>query len=86
VCRAPRWPRWAPHKFVGAPVHHPPCLHLWPSVITWRSRDPAERWHNIGLCTALLRGRRSLLYNSSPFIFSLPGRGVPLPTNLTSLE
>jgi hypothetical protein len=68
VCRASRRSRWAPHNFVGAPVH-PPCLHLWPSVITWQSRDPAERWHIVGLCTTHLRGGGSLLYNSSSFIF-----------------
>jgi hypothetical protein len=69
VRRAPRMLRWAPHNFVGAPIHHPPCLHLWPSVITWRSRDPAEWWHIVRLCTTHLRGGRSLLYNSSSFIF-----------------
>jgi hypothetical protein len=47
----------------------PPCLLLWPSVITWRSRDPTERWHNIGLCTTRLCGGGSLLYDSSSFIF-----------------
>jgi hypothetical protein len=26
VCRTPRRSRWAPHNFVGAPVHHPPML------------------------------------------------------------
>jgi hypothetical protein len=47
----------------------PPCLHWWPSVITWRSRDSTERWHIIWLCTTLLCGGGSLLYNSSSFIF-----------------
>jgi hypothetical protein len=69
VHRAPRSLRWAPHNLVGVPVHHPPCLLLWPSVITWRRRDPTERWHNIGLCTTRLCGGGSLLYNSSSFIF-----------------
>jgi hypothetical protein len=69
VCRAPRRLCWAPHNFVGAPVHHPPCLHLWPSVITWRSRDPAKWWYIVRLCTTRLRGGRYLLYNSSSFIF-----------------
>jgi hypothetical protein len=69
VCRAPRRIRWAPHNFEGAPVHQPPCLHLRPSVITWQSRDSAEWWHIVGLCTTLLRGGGSLLYNSSSFIF-----------------
>jgi hypothetical protein len=41
VHRAPRSLRWAPHNLVGVPVHHPPCLLLWPSVITWWRRDPA---------------------------------------------
>jgi hypothetical protein len=47
----------------------PPCLLLWPSVITWQRRDPTERWHNIGLCTTRLCGGGSLLYDSSSFIF-----------------
>jgi hypothetical protein len=42
VHRAPRRLRWAPHNLVRVPVHHPPCLHLWPSVITWRRRNPAN--------------------------------------------
>jgi hypothetical protein len=54
---------------VGVPVHHPPCLLLWPSVITWQSRNPAERWCNIGLCTTRLSGGGSLFYDSSSFIF-----------------
>jgi hypothetical protein len=69
VHRASRRLRWAPHNLVGARVHHPPCLHLWPSVITWRSRDSAEWWHIVRLCTTRLCGGRSLLYNSSSFIF-----------------
>jgi hypothetical protein len=69
VHRAPRRLRWAPHNLVGAPVHHPTCLHLWPSVITSRSGDPAEWWHIVRLCTTCLCGGRSLLYNSSSFIF-----------------
>jgi hypothetical protein len=28
VCRAPQRLRWAPHNFVGAPVHHSPMLAL----------------------------------------------------------
>jgi hypothetical protein len=61
VCRAPQRSRFSPHNFVGAPVHHPPCLHLWPSVITWWSRDSSEWWHIVWLCTTRLRGGGSLL-------------------------
>jgi hypothetical protein len=67
VRRAPRSLRWAPHNLVVVPVHHPPCLLLWPSVITWRRRDPAKWWH-IGLCTTRLCGGCSLLYDSSSFV------------------
>jgi hypothetical protein len=68
VRRAPRSLSWAPYNLVGVPVHHPPCLLLWPSVITWQRRDPAEWWH-IGLCTTRLCGGCSLLYDSSSFVF-----------------
>jgi hypothetical protein len=43
----------------------PPCLHRWPSVITWRCRESSEWWHIVLLCTTLLRRGGSLLYNSS---------------------
>jgi hypothetical protein len=42
---------------------------LWPSVVTWRRRDPTKRWHNIGLCTTRLCGVGSFLYDYSSFIF-----------------
>jgi hypothetical protein len=69
VRRAPRRLRWTPHNLVGVPVHHPPCLRLWPSIITWRSRYPAEWWYIVRLCTTRLCGGGSLLYDSSSFIF-----------------
>jgi hypothetical protein len=46
----------------------PPCLHWWPSVITWRCGDSSERWHIVLLCTSILHRGGSLLYNSSSFI------------------
>jgi hypothetical protein len=85
VRRAPRRLRWAPHNLVVVPVHHLPCLHLWPSIITWRSRNPAKRWYIVGLCTTRLCGGGSLLYDSS-YSFSTLGQGVPLPTNRPSHE
>jgi hypothetical protein len=45
----------------------PPCLLLWPSVITWRRRDPAE-WLHIRLCSTRLCGGCSLIYDSSSFV------------------
>jgi hypothetical protein len=69
VRRAPRSLRWAPIIWWGYRCTTPPCLLLWPSVITWRRRNPAKRWRNIGLCTTRLSGGGSLLYDSSSFIF-----------------
>jgi hypothetical protein len=58
-----------------------PCLHWWPSVITWRCRDSSVWWHIVLLYTTPLRRGGSLLYNSS-----LLAQGVLPPTNLPSLE
>jgi hypothetical protein len=46
----------------------PPCLHWWPSVITWRCRNSSVRWHIVLLCTFLLCRGGSFFYNYSSFI------------------